>query len=147
MPAGQPTLYNDNILNKVQEYIVGCEDEEIQQLTGLSMKGTELYKNVLKVKIPTIEGLAVYLGVHRDTLYAWESTHPEFSDILGKLRAIQADRLLNNGLAGTYNSTIAKVLLTKHGYREGIEQTGKDGEKLIPDSKEIKDLADKLNRL
>jgi hypothetical protein len=42
------------------------------------------------------------------------------------LRAKQADRLLNNGLAGTYNSTIAKVLLTKHGYREGIDATTND---------------------
>ncbi len=45
---------------------------------------------------------------------------------------------MNNGLSGDYNPTIAKVLLTKHGYREGIEATGKDGEKLF-DDKEAKE--------
>ena len=38
----------------------------------------------------------------------------------------QADRLLNNGLSGNYNPTIAKVMLTKHGYREGIDNTTND---------------------
>ena len=31
--------------------------------------------------------------------------------------------LINKGLSGDYNPTIAKVLLTKHGYREGIDAT------------------------
>jgi hypothetical protein len=65
--------------------------------------------------------------VNRDTIYDWETKEPEFSDILGKLRAKQAHMLITNGLSGDYNPTIAKVLLTKHGYREGQEVTGKDG--------------------
>lgn len=84
-------------------------------------KGYEMYDNRLKVKLPTIEGLAVYLGVHRDTIYEWSKLYPEFSDILEELRATQADRLMNNGLSGDYNSTIAKVLLTKHGYNDKQE--------------------------
>jgi hypothetical protein len=30
--------------------------------------------------------------------------------------------LINNGLSGDYNPTIAKVLLSKHGYREEVKQ-------------------------
>ena len=131
--GGRPLEYNEEMVTKAQEYIDSCEDESEQELTGLSVKGTELYKNKLKVNLPTIEGLAFYLEVARETIYDWERKYPEFSDILGRLRVKQARSLINNGLSGDYNPTIAKVLLTKHGYREGIEQTGKDGKDLIPE--------------
>ncbi len=146
MPAGRPTEYNAKILVKANEYLSSCEDEEIQQLVGMSQKGTELYKNKVKVMLPTIEGLALHIGISRETVYDWEDKYTEFSDIIKDLRAKQAVSLINNGLSGDYNPTIAKVLLTKHGYREGIEQTGKDGSSLIPDSSSaVKDLAKQLN--
>ena len=103
------------------------QDEEVQQTIGLSTKGTELYKTKLNVKLPSIEGLARYLGVSRDTLYEWAKEHEEFSDILEIVRAEQADRLINNGLAGDYNPTIAKLLLHKHGYSDKTELTGDGG--------------------
>ncbi len=73
----------------------------------------------------------MYLHVNRDTLYEWEKANKEFSDIMGELRAIQADRLVNKGLSGDYNPTIAKVLLTKHGYRDSQEVTGAEGSPLF----------------
>lgn len=120
MPAGRPLEYNDEILTQAQEYLLSCEDKEIE-------KGSEDRPTYsIKVKLPTIEGLAVYLKVSRDTIYDWEKKYKEFSYILTQLRAEQADKLINNGLSGDYNPTIAKVLLTKHGYREGIDQTTND---------------------
>lgn len=85
-----------------------------------------------EVVIPSIEGFALYCGFNKDTLYEWEKQYKEFSDDMKVLRASQANILINKGITGEYNSIIAKVLLSKHGYREGIEQTGKDGEDLIP---------------
>jgi len=127
MAGGRPTVYKPAILKKAKEYLEQCQDEEVQQTIGLSAKGTELYKNKLKVKLPSIEGLAGYLGVHKDTLYEWEKEYEEFSDVLGAIRSEQADRLINNGISGDYNPTIAKLLLTKHGYSDRTELTGKDG--------------------
>ena len=133
MTAGRPTSYSEDLINKSIEYLESCHDEEIQEVTGISAKGTELYKTKLKVNIPTIEGLALFLKINKDTIYEWCKIHPRFSDVIDDLRAKQANALLNKGLSGDYNPTIAKVLLTKHGYREGIEQTGKDGESLFSD--------------
>lgn len=130
----RPTDYNKDIVKKVKQYLEDSVDDEIQQTIGMSAKGTELFKNKVIVNIPTIEGLAVYLSVHRDTIYEWEKEYKEFSDILAKLRAKQATELINKGLSGDYNSTIAKVLLTKHGYRDSQEVTGKDGKDLIPET-------------
>jgi len=116
----RPTDYNNSILVRARKYLAQAKDEEQQQLTGLSVKGTELYKNKLRVNLPSIEGLALYLGIDRSTIYDWESQEDkgEFSNIIGELRAKQARELINKGLSGDYNPTIAKVLLSKHGYKE-----------------------------
>lgn len=117
---GRPTEYSEDTVSKVEAYLDTCQDETIQEISGESEKFTS-YKNKLKVNLPTIEGLAVYLKVHRDTIYQWEKEHEEFSDILGELRHRQVKALINNGLSGDYNSTIAKVLLSKHGYKEEVK--------------------------
>jgi hypothetical protein len=132
MPAGRPTEYSLEILESAKAYLDSCQDTEEQQVIGLSAKGTELYKQKLKVNLPSIEGLALYLHVHKDTLYEWEKIHPEFSDVLGDIRAKQADRLINNGLSGDYNPTIAKLLLTKHGYSDKTETDVTSGGKPLP---------------
>lgn len=138
----RPTLYTEEILTKAREYILACKDDEIERE---SKQGQTVYK--LKAKLPTKGGLARYLGVSRDTLYEWSSVHEEFSDIMEELGAEQEDRLINNGLSGDYNPTIAKVLLTKHGYadKQEIDHTTK-GEKMN-DTEAIRELTQKLNDL
>lgn len=125
----RPTDYTDEYLNKSKEYISSCIDD-IEEYHKTRGDRSDTYDRLVRVKIPTLEGLAVYLEIARSTLYEWRDSISEFSDIIDQLQAIQADRLLNNGLSGDYNPTIAKVLLSKHGYRDSQELTGKDGEKL-----------------
>ena len=118
--GGRPTKYTKDITEKAEKYLSECIDTTEQVVTGESGKFTS-YKEKIKVNLPTIEGLAVYLEVHRDTLYEWEKEHDEFSDIIERLRGSQIKSLINNGLSGDYNPTIAKVLLSKHGYSEKQE--------------------------
>lgn len=122
--VGRPTKYSDEILKRTLEYIDECEDDEVQQTVGMSAKGTELFKNKVVVNLPSVEGLAYYLDVNKSTLYEWEKEYPEFSNALSKLRAKQADVVLNKGLSGDYNPTIAKLILSNnHGYRERTDTT------------------------
>jgi hypothetical protein len=95
-------------------------------------KNTEKYLKSCVKEIPSIEGLAVFLGVARSTIYKWKDEQPDFSDILEKLLAEQAKRLINNGLTGQWNSTITKLILTKHGYSDKVEQDVTSGGKPIP---------------
>lgn len=118
--AGQPTLYKEDIIERSIAYIDSCVDVW-EQVVVQDGKDSTTYKERLRVKIPSVEGLAIYLGIHRDTVYTWEKAHPAFSDTLELLRLKQAERLLNNGLSGDYNSGITKVLLGKHGYAEKKE--------------------------
>jgi hypothetical protein len=111
MGAGRPTDYNDQVLKDSFGYIQSCEDSYITV-------GEAVIK---KVSVPTIEGLAMYLEVSRSTIYTWQKEHPEFLDIIETLLQKQITALINNGLAGNYNSTIAKVLLAKHGYTDKQE--------------------------
>lgn len=126
--GGRPPIYNKQIISKAKEYLKSCKDEEVQKVKQENEeKGYVMYENVFNVKIPTKGGLAVALNIARDTLYDWASKYKEFSDIMERLGAEQEERLINNGLSGRYNSTLSKVLLSKHGYREGLEHSGEDG--------------------
>jgi hypothetical protein len=107
----RPTDYNEAILELSKSYLKNLPKEE---------------------KVHSIEGLADYLDISRTTIYDWISQEDkaEFSYIVGQILNKQGKTLINKGLIGEFNQSITKVMLTKHGYREGIEQTGKDGEKL-----------------
>lgn len=115
-PGGRPLEYGESILEKAWEYIAMCKDTQGNEENG--------FKPI--VRFPNKGGLAVHLGVRRETLYDWAKKYEEFSNIMEEIGAIQESRLLENGLAGIYNSTITKVILTKHGYREGIDTTTND---------------------
>jgi hypothetical protein len=141
---GRPTKYDYASMHElVLEYIKECVDEvtEFHKTRG---DKSDSYDRIIQVKLPSIEGLCIKLKISKDTLYQWEKEHKEFSDDIEEVRKIQAERLINNGLNGSYNPTIAKVLLTKHGYREGIEQTGADGKDLFKPSNEEKGNIDKV---
>ena len=129
--AGRPTEYTTEILEKAQEYLDSCVDEEYDWTKTDGDKSTS-YEHRIRVNLPSIEGLARYLNIARSTLYLWEKEHQEFSDILGDIKAEQAQRLIKNGLSGDYNSTISKLILTKHGYSDKQEITGANGKDLIP---------------
>jgi hypothetical protein len=112
--GGRPTQYGEHILLKAEEY-----------LENYSLNGDI---------VPQVAGLALFLGVHRETLYAWskEEGKEAFSDIFEKVKAAQENKLINGGLNGDYNPAITKMMLTKHGYSDKIEsQVEEKGVKTI----------------
>jgi hypothetical protein len=71
--------------------------------------------------IPSIEALSLYIGITRPTLYTWMKENEEYLYIVNTLKDKQAQELLNNGLNGSFNSTITKLILNKHDYTEKSE--------------------------
>ena len=105
MAIGRPSEYNaERISAEIGRYLNDCK--------------ANFY-------LPTIEGLAVHLSVARSTIYEWRKEHPEFSDILEQLLALQASMLIQNGLKGEFNSTITKLMLSKHKGEDGQPYTDK----------------------
>ena len=97
---GRPTKYTPALQKKADEYVKNLPDGQI---------------------VHSIEGLALHLGVHRDTCYAWRDTIEDFSDTLDAVMNMQAVSLINNGLAGEFNSAITRLMMANHGYRERTE--------------------------
>lgn len=92
--------------------------------------------------LPNIAGLAVVLGVSRETVHAWgrDETKQDFSDILSNLRTLQEHSLVNGGVSGEYNPTITKMILNaKHGYHDiqSVEHGGKGGGPIVTETRAI----------
>lgn len=105
----RPTKYRENFPDMIQGYLDNHETK---------------YGDV----VPTIEGVAVMLGVATKTLYAWyhEEITEEFCNIFEQVMAHQGKKLINGGLKSEYNSAITKMMLTKHGYSDSVDHSSKD---------------------
>jgi len=100
--GGRPSKFSEETIKKAEDYL-----ENYRQHGDL---------------LPTVEGLALFLGVHRDTVYIWSKQNEEFSDILKKLMTLQAKILIEGGLLNKFSPTLVRFLLSaKHGYVEKTE--------------------------
>ncbi|WP_334468197.1 DNA-packaging protein [Arsenophonus sp. PmNCSU2021_1] len=86
------------------------------------------YKTVGDV-VPSVAGLACYLGISRSTAQEYAKENQEFSGTLEAIKTIQENSLINKGLTGEFNPTIIKLMLSNHGYAEKQETAlrGKEG--------------------
>ena len=109
--AGRPTLYTPELIEAARSYLTNWQDQGDQ--------------------MPSVAGLSVYLNIRRSTCYAWakEADKEEFSDILAAIMDKQELVLFNKGLVGDFNSTIAKLALTKHDYSDKVDGTLSGGDK------------------
>ena len=98
------------------------------------------FKDVEEV-VPSIAGLACYLGKARSRVYEYGKLNEEFKDTLEAIQSLQESLLVNKGLTGDFNATITKLMLSNHGYSEKqeIDHQSSDGS-MSP--KQTKDLTD-----
>lgn len=100
---GRPTEYTLAVVDIAYDYI-------------------ETYNTKYGNQIPSVEGLAKAINRARSTIYKWVSEDDKvFSDILEQLMSAQKQALIDNGLSNTFNSTITKLILTKHGLSDKVE--------------------------
>jgi len=99
---GRPTKYKPEYCN-LKPYLEHCKKEN---------------------DLPSKCGYAAFLSVAEKTIENWGKANPDFLLSLGVLLTIEKQTLLNKGLRGEYNSTIAKLILSaNHGLREGTDIT------------------------
>lgn len=101
--GGRPSKYTPEILDLSYQYLTTLPEDEV---------------------VHSIEGLSDYLNVSRETIYNWmeDEDKSEFFDIVKKVLSKQAKALANKGLKGEFNASITKLMLTKHGYSDKVEQ-------------------------
>lgn len=111
--GGRPTEYKEEYIDKVDEYLAVSVDKYDEKK--------------LKVSLPTMGGFSLFIDVSEKSLYNWRDEHPKFLQALSKIVKEQQKRLLDMGLSGEYNSTIAKLVLSaNHGMREKSDVTTND---------------------
>lgn len=91
--TGRPTKYTPQIIEELNKYL----EEAIPQ----------------NMKIPTVEGIALKLGISKKTLYSWAKEHEEFLNALEELKMKQKESLTEIGIFGgkEINATIVALLL------------------------------------
>lgn len=103
MRTGRPSLYTPELVEAAWGYVNG----------GWLSVGD---------KVPSVAGLACEIGVRRETCHAWaKDPDNDFSNILSVIAEKQERVLVNNGLDGAFNAPITKMMLSKHGYSDRIE--------------------------
>lgn len=114
-PHGRPTKCTPELIALAEDYL-------------------KTYKTKYKDSIPSVVGLALVVGVRRETLHVWAQEDGDFykenfADIMADLNASQERVLINGGLDGSFNSNITKLVLGKHNYhdKQETELSGKDG--------------------
>jgi hypothetical protein len=122
----RPSKYDRKYIKEVDKYLETRKDTVFKFVKTDGNKTTG-YERLIDVKLPTIEGFALYLDITKKTLYNWRDKHPKFLHSLEKITKEQQKRLLDKGLSGQYNPTIAKLILSSnHGMRERSDVTSDD---------------------
>jgi hypothetical protein len=109
---GRPTKYVPGSSMLLETYLAGCVDV------------FDVPTRLWHIRLPTIEGFALYLGIHRDTLYAWAKKYPECRDAMDKLMSIQFTRLVNGGLSKRYSSWLVILMLRRNHWERFLRNFG-----------------------
>jgi hypothetical protein len=105
--AGRPSKFCQEMLDKCYKYLSDYKE--------------------LGDAVPSMVGLAKFVGVGRSTIYNWGQAAPEgwgieeVADIITMVSEYQELDLINGGLKSEMNPAIVKMLLTRHGYADKVE--------------------------
>lgn len=98
--------------------------ESIEKAKEYLMGGYEAVGDV----VPSVAGLACYLGISRSTAQEYAKDNAEFSGTLEAIKTLQENKLINKGLVGDFNPTITKLMLANHGYSDKAEIDNKSSD-------------------
>jgi hypothetical protein len=113
-PGGRPSEYTPAVIDQLNQYLKEAVPENMS--------------------IPTVEGLALELGITKKTLYNWSEQHEEFLHALEELKMRQKEALVKTGIFGgkEINATIIALLLkVNHDMTDKVDITSQ-GQKLEP---------------
>lgn len=99
---GAPTKLTPELIERAESYVMG----------GFADEGD---------LVPSIAGLAVFLGISKNSVYTYGEQDSDFLNTLKQIEVKQEKILINGGLGGTFNNTITKLMLSNHGYSDKVQ--------------------------
>jgi len=117
MGFGRPTEYTEEMLCKAIDYVQSFAENGCAP------------NNPIEV-FPSIVGLCKHINRSKSIVYDWakHKDKSDFSDILSCVNELQEVFLLNKGLNGEFNPAVTKMILSKHGYSDKVEQDHKSSD-------------------
>lgn len=119
---GRPTLYTEEITEKLNEYFSGpFSIERTRQV--ITKQGDVIEVNeTVPAEYKTKAKFALDNNLDRDTLQEWAKIHPTFSVAYKKATLWQEHYLVNNGLSGSVEQPMAIFVLKNNvGYKDKQE--------------------------
>lgn len=104
---GRPTTYKDEYVQEAYKFFDKPLFEKVQKEVATN-KGVVTINEERPNMMPTIEGFACYLGIHKQRLYEWSVKHKDLADALDFGRQRMKEFLNYHALQGNYNSGYAK---------------------------------------
>lgn len=98
LKTGRPTKFSLKMVKKADKYLQDCIEKD---------------------ELPTLEKLALILGVSSRTIYVWRDEYDQFMQTVEQIQCLQIDMLIQKGLRGDYSASVAMFLLKSlHKFRE-----------------------------
>jgi len=123
----QAKIKPDELIQKIDAYFEECDR---------TVRTVVIGKRTAEVSRPyTMVGLALYLGIHKDTLYEWlkgkypckeKKAQKQVTDSLARAKMKIETSLLERSLTGELESRTATLILGKMGYanKQEVEHSG-----------------------
>lgn len=109
LPRGGPTKYKPKYCEDVIKYYdVPHYITESRQVYDKKSGSIITFDEKLPNILPTVDGFASSIGVHKDTLYEWAKVHPKFSDSFTRAKQFAAVMYYHLSLVGDYSPQFAK---------------------------------------
>jgi hypothetical protein len=123
--GGRPTKLTPKLLEKARGFLKWQKGQIITKVV-FNKDGRQ---EIEAPRPPTVNHFSEYLGISRETAYAWDKENIDFSDILSEVQQKYEQVLIDNGLVDRYNANLAKFLLSAdHGKKEKSDLTSNDKE-------------------
>jgi hypothetical protein len=121
--VGRPSKYNEEIQKKADKY--ASVELYSKKIIEKVFQGAKIPIEIdVPNSVPTVAGLALELGISRETVYDWARKIPSFSDTLQKIKLKQEAFLVHHGLLGGYDGNYAKFLaINMTDYKDKVEST------------------------
>lgn len=133
-----------NVFGRPREYDPAYHLTQTRLYLDGGVREIQMYSTIdskyIKVKLPQVASLASFMKVGRNTIYEWMKVYPDFRDTIEELLAQQEEMLIEYGLNNNFNSSITKLLLGTHGYRDKTDVTTNNKD-ITPENKAGADAA------
>jgi DNA-packaging protein gp3 len=103
-----PYAEPETLLAACAEYLDQCEEDPLQESKLVSFEGNSRLEEVPKMRVPTLMGLCLHLGIHRDTWGSWRrgDVRPELRSVVEQVEQHMWDKKFSGAAAGLLNPQI-----------------------------------------